>query len=63
MSDRPTFAQIVANAKRHTPGGVLNEQDRKGQMRRGTNMGLTEVDIRAVLDQVPPRHPVTRGIE
>lgn len=63
MTERPTFAQIVAAAKCHTPGGRLNAQDREGLTRRGTNMGLTEVDIRTVLDQVPPGHPVTRGIE
>lgn len=63
MTERPTFAQIVAAAKRHTPGGRLNEQDRKGLIRRGIQMGLSEVDANTILDQVPPRHPVTRGIE
>lgn len=63
MADRRTFAQIVATSKRHTPGGSLNRQDEKGLTRRGINMGLREIDIRTVLDQVPPRHPVTRGIE
>lgn len=63
MTERPTFAQIVAAAKRHTPGGVLNEQDRKGLIRRGIAMGLAAVDICTVLDQVPARHPLARGIK
>jgi len=63
MADHHTFAQIVAAAKRIAPGGILNAQDRKGLARRGAGMGLSDIDIHTVLDQVPPRHPITRGIE
>lgn len=63
MTDRPAFEAIVATARNHTPGGHLNAQDRECLIRRGTSMGLSEIDIHTVLDQVPPRHPITRGIE
>lgn len=63
MSDRPTFAQIVATAKRQTPFGVLQEADRKGLIKRGIQMNLSAIDILTTLDQVPARHPIIRGIE
>lgn len=63
MSTNPTFAQIVAAAKRATPGGRLNDDDRAGLMRRAANLGLSVTDASTVIDEVPPRHPVTRWIE
>ncbi|VDC28257.1 hypothetical protein [Pseudogemmobacter humi] len=63
MTQHPTFAQIVSAAKRATPGGRLNDDDRAGLMRRAANLGLSVVDANAVLDNVLPRHPITRGIE
>lgn len=63
MSDPQTFAQIVATAKRTTPGGKFDADDRAGLMRRAANLGLSVVDANTILDQVPARHPITRGIE
>ncbi len=63
MPEPVTFAQIVKAAKTATPGGVLNAQDRKGLMRRAAAMDISVIDANVILDEVPPRHPITRGIE
>jgi hypothetical protein len=59
----PSFAEIVAAAKRHTPGGVLTQADKDGLIKRGIAMNMSAVDILATLNTPPDRHPITRGIE
>lgn len=63
MTEPLTFSRIVKAAKAATPGGRLNKQDRQGLMRRAAAMDLSVIDANVILDEVPPRHPVTRGIE
>lgn len=60
---RPTFADLVLTAASRTPGGVLLADDRAGMARRGLSMGLDEIDVRTVLEGVPSRDRITRGIE
>ena len=59
MNTKPTFADLVSAAKKATPGGKLNADDRVGLMRRAANLGLSVIDANAVLDEVPPRHLAT----
>lgn len=63
MATSPTFAQLVAAAKRHTPGGRFNKADIRGLTRRGISMGLSATEIRAAIVKAAPLWPVTRGIK
>ena len=64
-SPKDEFARVLAAAKRNTPGGVFNGEDRRGLMRRAVALGVPSSQARAMLAEMAkrPRHPVTRGIE
>lgn len=48
-----TFEHIIAQAKLASPGGLLDQTDMKGLIRRGQSMGHSADEARRIITETP----------